>query len=110
MNQRVEDHIARFNTAQRSGDWGPFLAAFTDDAVMTFEGVPIGPLHGRDAIADAYATHPPTDTMTAHSAETDGDTDRVRFAWDAGGTGTLTLRWRDSQIAALHVAFDAPAR
>jgi steroid Delta-isomerase len=106
MNQRVEDHIARFNTAQRSGDWAPFLATFTEDAVMSFEGVPAGPYHGRDAIAEAYAVNPPTDTMSASSVETDGDADRVRFAWDAGGTGTMTLRWRDGQVAALHIAFD----
>jgi steroid delta-isomerase len=106
MNQRVEQHIARFNTAQRSGDWAPFLASFTEDAVMSFEGVPVGPYHGRAAIAEAYATNPPTDTISAASVETDEDTDLVRVTWAARGTGTMTLRWRDNQIAALHITFD----
>ncbi|MGH3679059.1 MAG: nuclear transport factor 2 family protein [Natronosporangium sp.] len=106
MNQRVREHLAAFNTAQRSGDWQPFLAGFADDAVMSFAGVPAGPFRGRAAIAQAYAEQPPTDTMHAVSVRTEQDTDLVRFAWDAGGTGTMTLRWRDGQLASLHVAFD----
>jgi steroid delta-isomerase len=106
MNQRVDDHIARFNTAQRSGDWAPFLAGFTEDAVMSFEGVPVGPYHGRDAIAEAYAANPPTDTISAAWVETDGETDLVRVAWAERGTGSMTLRWRDGQVAALHITFD----
>jgi steroid Delta-isomerase len=106
MIERVRAHVERFNTAQRSGDWAPFVAAFTEDAVMTFAGVPIGPYHGRAAIAEAYETRPPTDTMRATSVATDGDTDVVRLAWDAGPAGTLTIRWRDGRVAALHIAFD----
>jgi steroid Delta-isomerase len=106
MNQRVREHVERFNTGQRSGDWAPFVASFTEDAVMSFAGVPVGPYEGREAIAEAYERQPPTDTMSAISVASDGDTDVVRFAWDAGGTGTLTLRWHDGRIAALHVAFD----
>ncbi|MPZ29089.1 MAG: nuclear transport factor 2 family protein [Micromonosporaceae bacterium] len=106
MNQRVREHLASFNAAQRSGDWRPFLAGFAHDAVMSFAGMPAGPYTGRAAIAQAYAQRPPTDTMRAVSVRTEQDTDVVRFAWDAGGTGTMTLRWRDGQLTSLHVAFD----
>jgi steroid delta-isomerase len=106
MNQRVREHLERFNTAQRSGQWAPFVATFTEDAAMSFAGVPAGPYQGRDAIGRAYEQQPPSDTMSATSVATEGDTDVVRFTWDAGGTGTMTLRWRDGQVAALHVAFD----
>ena len=106
MSERVRGHVERFNTAQRSGEWAPFVATFTEDAVMSFAGVPAGPYEGRDAIAEAYGQQPPSDTMSVTSVATDGDTDVVRFAWDAGGTGTMTLRWRDGRVAGLHIAFD----
>jgi ketosteroid isomerase-like protein len=106
MNRRVRAHVELFNTAQRSGDWAPFVATFTDDAVMSFAGVPAGPYQGRDAIGAAYEEQPPSDTMSATSVASDGDTDVVRFAWDAGGTGTMTLRWHDGRVAGLHIAFN----
>ena len=31
--------------------------------------------------------------------------DRVHFTWDAGGPGTMLLRWRDGQVAALEITF-----
>jgi hypothetical protein len=73
---------------------------------MSFAGVPAGPYQGRDAIAAAYEAQPPSDTMSVTSVATDGDTDVVRFAWDVGGTGTMTLHWRDGRVASLHIAFD----
>jgi steroid Delta-isomerase len=103
---RVRAHEEAFNAAFHSGDWAPFVATFADDAVMRFEGVPAEPYVGRPAIAEAYAERPPTDTMTVLDVESGGDTDVVRFAWDAGGTGLLTVRWCDDQVADLTVRFD----
>ena len=105
-DRRALAHIDRFNAAQRSGDWAAFVTGFTDDAVMSFVGVPAGPFVGRAAIEAAYRAQPPTDTMRATSVASDGDTDVVRFAWTGGGTGTMTLRWRGDVVAALEVAFD----
>jgi hypothetical protein len=34
---------------QSGKDWTAFLATFTPDALMTFEGVPAGPYSGLDA-------------------------------------------------------------
>ncbi|HEU4424263.1 MAG TPA: nuclear transport factor 2 family protein [Pilimelia sp.] len=106
MTDRVTEHLALFNEAVRSGDFGPFVATFAPDAEMRFVGVPAGPFAGRDQIAQAYARQPPTDTMTVLSVAADGDTDVVRFAWDAGGTGTMTVRWQGPLVADLTVAFD----
>lgn len=106
MNDRVRAHVELFNAAVQSGDWTQFLATFADDAVMRFEGVPVGPFHGRAAITEAYAHQPPTDTMRIGTVETSGDTDLASFVWSAGGTGTLTLRWRGDKVAELTVAFD----
>ena len=107
MTDRVEQHFRLFNEAVRSQDWTAFVATFTPDAVMRFVGVPAGPFVGRDQIARAYAEQPPSDTMSCVSDARDGDADVVRFAWDAGGGGTMRLSWRDGAVAGLAVAFDA---
>jgi hypothetical protein len=102
----AREHIERFNAAVRSGDWGEFLATLAPDAVMSFDGVPAGPFVGRDAIALAYRTRPPTDTMAIRDIETAGDAEVVRFAWTHGGTGTLTIRRGAGGITELAVTFD----
>jgi len=107
VTDRAGNHFLLFNAAVRSHDWSAFLATFAPDAVMRFEGVPVGPYLGRDQIARAYAERPPSDTMTSRSVTRDGDRDTIRFSWDAGGGGTLELSWRDGVITALVVTFDS---
>ncbi len=106
MNQRVAAHVAAFNETVASGEWEAFSERFADDATLAFEDVPAGPFAGRPAIAAAYAAQPPTDTMTLTGVETDGDRDVARFAWSAGGTGTMRLTWRAGAVASLTVSFD----
>jgi steroid Delta-isomerase len=107
VTDRVEEHFRLFNEAVRARDWAAFLATFTPDAVMRFEGVPVGPYEGLDQIARAYREQPPSDTMSCVSDTRAGDHDVVRFAWDAGGGGTLQMTWRDVAVAGLIVTFDA---
>ena len=107
VTDRVEDHFRLFNEAVRSRDWTAFLATFTPDAVMRFNGVPAGPYLGSEQIARAYAENPPSDTMTCLSVTQDGDDDLVRFAWDAGGGGTMRVSWRGDAVAGLIITFDA---
>lgn len=107
VTDRVEDHFRLFNEAVRSRDWTAFLATFTPDAVMRFNGVPAGPYLGSEQIARARAGNPPSDTMTCPSVRRDGDDDIVRFAWDTGGSGTMHLSWRGGAVAGLTVTFDA---
>ena len=73
---------------------------------MRFDDLPIGPYLGKAAIAEAYATQPPTDTMALIDMEEIG-TDGVKasFEWDAGGTGEMFLRWHDDQVVELNIAF-----
>lgn len=106
MSSRADRHLTAFNDAVRTDDWATFATRFTDDAVMTFEGVPAGPFRGRDAIAAAYAAQPPTDTLWVRDVDTDGAVDVVRFAWTAGGTGTMRLTWDGDLVAGLVVSFD----
>jgi steroid delta-isomerase len=105
MNQ-AEAHVAAFNQAVASGDWTEFLTLFHPDAVMTFEGVRAGPYVGRDAIAEAYRTTPPTDTMTIRAVTTEPGVDKVDFAWSHGATGSMTIHRQENLITDLAITFD----
>jgi len=106
LNEAVREHERRFNDAVRAGDFTEFMKTFAEDAVMAFEGVPIGPYRGREAIAEAYATRPPDDTMSIWSIdEVDPDTADVRFDWDAGGSGAMRVKWQDGLIVGMTIAF-----
>ena len=103
----LEEHRSRFNAAVRSGDFAPLVELFADDADLEFEGVPVGPFHGREAIAAAYAAQPPDDELDVLDvAEEPDGTLLERFAWRGGGTGTMRIALRDGRIARLVVRFD----
>lgn len=95
-------HIDLFNAAVTSGDWSALVATLHPDAVLTFVGVPAGPYQGRDAIAEAYRTNPPDDTMRVVSVR--GEV--VAFEWSRGGTGTLTIQRDADRITGLTIKFD----
>jgi len=104
----VDAYVERFNAAVRAGDFGPFVATLARDAVLDFEGGPMGPFEGREAILAAYRERPPTGTMRVLSAE--GDVYRgmrVRFAWHRGGSGTMRLGTQEAgRILRIAVSFD----
>ena len=103
-----EAHVERFNAGVRSGDFGPMVAAFSDDARLVFEGVPAGPFEGRAAIDTAYRQMPPDDEIDVISVdESDEATVVARWAWKAtGAKGTMTLTHDADTITGLTVAFD----
>ena len=98
LTSAVERHCELFNECVRTGDWAPFTASLTDDALMAFTNMPVGPFHGRDQIA-----------VTLEAVETlDQDTARAHFMWDASGDdGLMLLRWRDGKVSAIEVTFGA---
>ena len=104
-------HVDRFNTAVREGDFAPVTAHFTDDAELVFEGVPVGPFRGRDAITAAYADAPPDDEIRLLETIDDGNPTVVRYAWAADperAAGRMTLSWRGAEIERLVVSFEPP--
>jgi RimJ/RimL family protein N-acetyltransferase len=108
LDEAVRRHCARFNEAQRTGDWAPFVAGFAGDARMAFTNVPVGPFVGRAAILAAYRAQPPTDTMTLQAVEpVDADTALARFRWDHDGPGTMLLRYRDGELVDLEITFES---
>jgi hypothetical protein len=100
LRNAARRHVARFNSAVRERDWSGLAGGFTEDATMRFTDVAVGPFEGRAAIEQAYRDQPPDDTMTiGRITERGPDCADVDFAWDAGGTGTMLLRWRDGLVA-----------
>lgn len=81
------------------------LGLFSDDAELVFVGVPVGPFHGRDEIARAYAEQPPDDELDVTGMRVAGDEIVCTFAWRRGGIGTMTYTLRDGRIARLVVTF-----
>lgn len=106
----VERHQARFNEGVRTRDFGPWLDTFAEDTVVTFTGLPIGPVHGRRALAETYAAHPPSSTMRVQESSVDGDRAIGRFVWaDAPATGgVFVLVLRDDKIVSMDVTLNAP--
>ena len=83
----LQSHVDRFNEGVRSGDFGPMLEQFTEDAELAFEGVPVGPFRGKPAIAQAYADQPPDDEIVILRTRESRRRPRGRRLRVAGGAG-----------------------
>jgi len=106
----LAEHVERFNASVRTGDFGPLVELFTDDAVLEFRGAPVGPFHGRDAIAAAYRAQPPDDEIEVIDIEDDDAEIRAGYAWrrDEGRrAGDMFLTRDGDRITRLLVTFDA---
>jgi steroid delta-isomerase len=103
----LEEHVERFNQGVRSGDFGPMVAEFAEDAELHFEGVPVGPFVGRDAIDAAYREQPPDDEVEILGSEERDGVIVARYAWlrDGRQAGEMRLTPRDGQIGKLVVTF-----
>jgi steroid Delta-isomerase len=105
----LADHVRRFNEAVRSGEYLAMVAGFAPDAEMSFQGVPVGPFNGREAIADAYARQPPDDEiLLLGEPRRAGDTVETDYAWAREGTraGRMILTAYEDEIARLVVTFE----
>jgi steroid Delta-isomerase len=110
----LADHVARFNAGVRSGDFGPMVDGFTEDAELVFEGIPVGPFRGRAAIAAAYRTQPPDDEIELLEAAEDGEGRVVAsYAWrrrPGVRAGALVLLPREGRIARLVIHYGDDGR
>ena len=105
----LADHVERFNDGVRTGDFARMLENFAADATMAFEGVPVGPFVGRDAIAQAYRDRPPDDELEVIESRHDGDTIVAGYAWrrePEKRAGELRLTVQSDRITRIVVTFD----
>jgi steroid delta-isomerase len=109
LAELLADHVTRFNDGVRCGDFESMLELFADDSVLEFEGVPVGPFHGIDAIRAAYREQPPDDEIAIEGPRQDADTIAARYGWLRDGgrrSGELRLTVREARIVRLVVTFD----
>ena len=103
-------HVEWFNEGVRTGDYGPMLEQFADDAELEFVGVPAGPFVGKDEIGAAYAAQPPDDTVEILEVREEAGVVVADYAWSADGgvrAGRMLLTPEDGKIAKLVVTFDS---
>ena len=104
----IDDHVRRFNEGVRSGNFGPMVAAFADDGELHFEGIPVGPFIGREAIAAAYREQPPDDEVEILGSQERDGTVVARYAWlreNGKQAGEMRLTPQNGRIKKLVVTF-----
>ena len=110
----LTDHVARFNAGVRSGDFGPMVDGFTDDAELVFEGIPVGPFRGRAAIAAAYRDQPPDDEIELLDVDQDREGQLIAsYAWAKRPgirAGVLVLLPEEGRIARLVIHYGDDGR
>jgi len=105
----LHEYVMVHNECVRTGDWEPLAAWFTEDAELAFDGVPVGPFEGREAIARAYRERPPDDEVVIFGAEEEDGSVVARYGWlRAPGdvAGRMLVTPRDGKIARLVVTFE----
>jgi RimJ/RimL family protein N-acetyltransferase len=105
----LHDYVMVHNECVRTGDWQPLSEWFTEDAQLAFEGVPVGPFDGREAVVAAYDTRPPDDEVVIFETEEKGDEVVARYGWlREPGTqaGRMLVTPRDGKIEKLIVTFE----
>jgi steroid delta-isomerase len=105
----LHDYVMVHNECVRTSDWEPLGEWFAEDAEVAFEGVPVGPFHGRDEIAAAYESQPPDDEVIIFAAAESGEEVVARYGWlKAPGkeAGRMLVTPRDGKIQKLIVTFE----
>jgi len=103
----LDRYISTHNAAVRSGDWNEFSRWFADDAEVHFEGVPVGPFRGREAIREAYESRPPDDEVEIRNVRSEGNRNVADYGWAAEGVraGELRITWDGDLIRELVITF-----
>jgi steroid delta-isomerase len=105
----LHDYVMVHNECVRTGEWGLLADWFTDDAQLAFEGVPVGPFAGREAIAAAYDAQPPDDEVVIFATEEIDAAIVARYGWlhePGKRAGRMLLTPRDGKIERLIVTFE----
>jgi hypothetical protein len=107
-------YIARLNHGVRSGDFSSMLAELTDDAELVFQGIPVGPFRGREAIGAAYRSQPPDDELELLGVEDDGHGGASgSYAWSERPgvvAGEVQVAGRGGRIARVLVRYGDDGR
>lgn len=107
-------YIARLNHGVGSGDFASMLAELTADAELVFEGIPVGPFRGREAIGAAYRLQPPDDELVLLQVDEDGQGGASgSYAWSERPgvvAGQVQVTTRGGRIARVLVRYGDDGR
>jgi hypothetical protein len=107
-------YIDRLNHGVRSGDFSSMLVLLTDDAELVFEGIPVGPFRGREAIGAAYRAQPPDDELELLEVVEDGRGGvSGTYAWSERPgvvAGQVQVTVRGGRIARVQVRYGDDGR
>jgi len=106
VNDLLSRHVENFNVGVRTGDWIPMIELMTEDADLEFVGIPVGPFHGREAIAEAYRTMPPDDGLLVIEDRGDGTAVYALMNEPERPAGELYLEERDGLISRLRILYE----
>ena len=101
-------HVRAVNATSRGEGADDLGAGITEDCVMRFEGIPVGPFEGREAVIAAYAQSPPGSEILVLDAALGPDGIAATYAWShnpAKPAGRLTLTVRDGLVSAFTVDY-----
>jgi RimJ/RimL family protein N-acetyltransferase len=105
----LHDYVGVHNECVRTGDWAHLADWFADDAELVFEGVPVGPFFGRDAIAAAYRAQPPDDPVLTFGVTTDDREVTALYGWlqePALVAGRMVATPSGNRLGRLQVTFE----
>jgi RimJ/RimL family protein N-acetyltransferase len=105
----LHDYVGDHNEGVRTGDWSGLAAWFEEESELVFDGVPVGPFVGREAIVAAYREQPPDDqVLTFRVDEASGEV-TARYGWLAKPgdvAGRMIVTPAGDRIGRLRVTFE----
>jgi RimJ/RimL family protein N-acetyltransferase len=107
----LHDYVMVHNECVRTGDWKPLGDWFAENAEFEFDGVSVGPFHGREQIVAAYTRQPPDDEVLVFEARVEGTGVVAAYGWlrepgKVAGRMLVTPRG-DREIGKLVVTFES---
>lgn len=116
MQTRTHDllrsYVARHNYGVATGDFGPMLQLFDPTAEVHFADIPFGPFIGRDAIAEAFAAHPPIEGLTLLDIQEYDGAIHVSYGWRSAPetvAGVIHARITEGRIFRWEIQFTVVA-
>lgn len=101
-------YIEFHNEGVESGDFSRMLELFASDAELRFVAISFGPFQGRDAIAQAFAEHPPADKLRASEPIPISAGTTTIYEWESSPgvkVGTISAIIENGKIARMVIYF-----
>jgi len=90
----VHRYVDNHNAGVKGIGWEGLGALFDDDALLEFDGIPMGPVQGARAIVEIYRAHPPSEPLELIEVQETPDGATASYSWSSSPTvfaGTLSF-------------------